>query len=194
MIWVNVAVAIAFTSARTVIRYHVSNRLFAEDGCVYFALAILICIAIMYQLIIPIMFEIDLVVKGVLPTAGFPERATYFLKLQFAIIVLFWTALWAVKFSFLFFYRQLLTRLPDQMRWWKALTLFTILAYLGAWITQLLSCQPISHYFKLGVVLSLLSMSTRADCVQVLATVVEISWSLILAFITQQPSMLRATS
>lgn len=105
---------------------------------------------VMYQLIIPIMFEIDLAVKGVLPGPGFPARATFFLKLQFAIIVLFWTILWAVKFAFLFFYKQLLQGLPDQMRWWKALTLFTVLTYLSAWVTQLLSCQPISHYFVLG--------------------------------------------
>ena len=109
--------------------------------------------AVMYQLIIPTMFELDMIIKGVAPGPGFMERATFFLKLQFAIIVLFWTTLWAVKFAFLFFYRQLLKGLPDQMRWWQALVLFTGLTYLSAWVTQLLSCQPISHYFVLGMVI-----------------------------------------
>ena len=110
--------------------------------------------AVMYQLIIPTMFEIDSIIKGAAPGPGFMERATFFLKLQFAIIVLFWTTLWAVKFAFLFFYRQILKGLPDQMRWWQALVFFTGLTYLSAWVTQLLSCQPISHYFVLGKVFS----------------------------------------
>ena len=145
------ALAIAFTVARTVIRYHVFHQFSADDGCVYLALTMLLSMGVMYQLIIPVMFEIDVVTMGIAPSPGFMERASFFLRLQFAIIVLFWTTLWAVKFSFLFFYKQILQGLPGPMRWWWASTLFTIVTYLGAWVTQLLSCQPISDYFVLGM-------------------------------------------
>ena len=107
--------------------------------------------AVMYNVITHTMFEIDAVSVGEMPTAGFKERAEYFLDLQFAIICLFWTTLWAVKFSFLLYYRNLFAGLPNQLFWWWLVSGFAVLAYLGCWATQVASCTPISNYFILGM-------------------------------------------
>lgn len=106
--------------------------------------------AIMYSMITKTMFEIDAVSVGAVPGPDFLERAELFLKLQFAIICCFWTTLWAVKFSFLLYYRNLFAGLPNQLYWWWLVSGFALLAYLGCWATQLASCRPISNYFILG--------------------------------------------
>ena len=146
-----VSFAIIFTILRTSIRLYVSRRLFFDDAFVYFALAVLVAMAVMYNYAIPPMFEVVRVTNGQeQPTSTFSEHATLFLKLQFAIIVLFWTSLWAVKFSFLMFYRRLFVGLPVLMRCWYAVGAFSLVAYLGCWATQLDSCIPISSYFVIG--------------------------------------------
>ena len=107
--------------------------------------------AAMYNTITKAMFEIDAVSAGALPSQDFVSRAELFLKLQFAIICCFWTTLWAVKFSFLLYYKNLFAGLPNQLFLWWFVSGFAMLAYFGCWATQLASCVPISKYFILGM-------------------------------------------
>lgn len=150
--WAGIGLASVFTIIRTIIRLRISKRLFLDDAFVYFALILLIVMGVLYSLVNDYLFEIHLISVGMqLPTAEFLATGTFFLKCQFAIIVLFWTTLWAVKLSFLMYYKNLFVGLPKhmQMSWW-AVVIFSVLAYLGCWATQLASCVPISHYFLLG--------------------------------------------
>ncbi|KAL8733325.1 MAG: hypothetical protein Q9166_002149 [cf. Caloplaca sp. 2 TL-2023] len=151
IIWLVVAIAILFALFRFTIRLYVLKRLQSDDGAVVNAVVLLLAMAAMYRKATPIMFKLDKVAKGEEPpTAAFLAEAPVFLKLQFAIIVMFWTEIWMVKISFLIFYRNLFTGLPEHMLgWWFALG-FTVLAYLLCWAFQLGSCVPISHYFILG--------------------------------------------
>ncbi|MCJ1405675.1 hypothetical protein MMC11_008904 [Xylographa trunciseda] len=149
VMWAGVSLATVFTIIRTTIRLHISRRLFVDDAFVYLALAILIAMAVLYTLINDIIFQIVLVGEGLLPPSPeFMSQVPFFLKVQFAIIVLFWTTLWAVKWSFLMYYKKLFIGLPGHMQkcWW-AVVIFSVLAYLGCWVTQLLSCTPIPTYF-----------------------------------------------
>lgn len=146
------SLAIVFTIIRTATRLHVFGRLYADDVCVYFALLTLLMTGALYTRIVPIIFEFEYILygeKGI--TAGFVQRVNLFLRLQFAIILLFWTSIWAVKFSFLVWYRKLLAAPSNQMVLWWGVSAFTFLAYIGCWITQLESCKPISNYFLLGL-------------------------------------------
>lgn len=148
--WAGIALAAIFTIIKTAIRLHISNRLFIDDLLVYIALTILIVLGVLYTLVNDTIFEIILVGMGEMPpTPEFYARMTFFLKVQFAIIVLFWTALWAVKFSFLMYYKKLFIGLPGNMQkcWW-AVSIFALCAYIGCWITQLTSCEPMSTYFN----------------------------------------------
>ena len=147
--WAGIGLATIFTIIRTIIRLHISRRIFMDDVFVYIALAVLIAMGVLYTLIMDELFEIVLVSEGRLPpTASFAAGIPFFLKSQFAIIVLFWTTLWAVKFSFLLYYKKLFVGLPGHMQkcWW-AVVIFSLLAYLGCWATQIAACVPISSYF-----------------------------------------------
>ena len=105
----------------------------------------------MYKYIIPTMFELDRIANGEEAfTPAFLPPAAVFLKMQFAIIVLFWTIIWIVKVSFLIFYRKLYAKLPGGMLRWYLVSAFTAVTYLLAWAFQLGSCVPIKHYFVLG--------------------------------------------
>ena len=147
--WAAIGLAIIFTVLKTTVRLYVSRKIFIDDVLVYIALTILIIMGVLYTLINDIIFELVLVDDGVLePTPEFAVEAAFFLKVQFAIIVLFWTTLWAVKFSFLMYYKKLFIGLPGHMQkcWW-AVSIFALLAYLGCWATQLAACEPIPTYF-----------------------------------------------
>ena len=107
----------------------------------------------LYTKVTPTMFEIDRVTSGKeMASKDFATRADFFLKCQFGIIVLFWTSVWAVKFSFLAFYRGLFNKLPQQLRYWRVVLLLVTVFYMGDWATQLASCEPPSHYFVIGKV------------------------------------------
>lgn len=131
------------------------NKLEIDDYLVYFALALLIIMCAMYQSIAHIMFVIDsydVPAGGQPPPPSFIKGAELFLRMQFAIIILFWTTLWTVKLSFLVFYKRLFKK--GQARtifWWRLVTAFVVLTYVGCWATQLASCAPLWHYFKLGI-------------------------------------------
>lgn len=145
------AIAIFFTFFRFTVRLYALRKLLSDDIAVAAALLILLSLAAMYRYAIPIMFELDKVAKGEeMLTPSFVARATVFLKLQFAIIVLFWTTIWIVKIAFLIFYRILFTGLPEHMLGWWFTAGFTAFAYLLCWAFQLASCVPIPHYFVLG--------------------------------------------
>ena len=152
VMWGLIGLAVVFTVVRTWIRFHISGRLFVDDGFVFFALTTLIAMAILYTLVANTIFEIVAVSNGkTMPSPNFMEAGSFFLKCQFAIILLFWTTLWAVKASFLTYYKNLFHGLqPYLQKCWWVVTIFAILAYLGCWATQLPSCQPISTYFTLG--------------------------------------------
>lgn len=150
--WTGIAFAVLFTTLRTAIRIHVFHRLFADDACVYFAVMILITLGVLYNHAIPVVYKIERAVYGeVIYSPNFKEQVEFFLKLQFSIIILFWTSLWAVKLSFLIFYRKFLGRLRGYMIWWKLTFVFTVLAYLGCQATNLKSCTPISRFFHFGM-------------------------------------------
>ena len=110
----------------------------------------------LYVHVIPIMFNLDLAVAGKPPLAPetpleFQERADYYLRVQFGIIVLFWTCVWAVKLSILLFYKSLYDRLSRRYLYaWWAVVVFVALTYVGCLVLQFESCRPLRDYFKIG--------------------------------------------
>lgn len=87
------------------------------------------------------MYEILNVSNGRrVPDEGFADRASVYLKCQFASTVLFWSCLWAVKACFLAFFYRLTDQLIWPRRFWWAIATFTVLSYIGAIITYPVSC------------------------------------------------------
>lgn len=86
------------------------------------------------------------------PPADFTSQVSYFLRIQFAIILMFWSCLWAVKASFLAVYKDIIDKRlsPWKNRAWWFITFLCVGSYIGCWVTQFLSCQPFYTYFEVG--------------------------------------------
>ncbi|KAF3492102.1 uncharacterized protein GIQ15_01619 [Arthroderma uncinatum] len=53
---------------------------------------------------------------------------------------LFYATLWCIKISLLLFFRQFMSALPEQLRWWKMALGYLILTYIFGFLVTLLSC------------------------------------------------------
>ena len=162
-IWIVTALAITFVVLRFAIRLLLVKKtttvdnVLISDLLVFLALATLVAMAGLYVQITPTMFDLDLYAAGrplLSPDetkAELVERANRYLRVQFGIIGLFWTCVWAVKLSILVFYKSLFDRL-SRTYWyaWWAVVAFVALSYAGCWVFQLESCSPLRHYFHIG--------------------------------------------
>ena len=61
-------------------------------------------------------------------------------KLSVVFLVLGWTAVFAVKFSFLFFFRALTSRVRHMEFLWRGVVAMTIIAWLACCITSVTGC------------------------------------------------------
>ena len=107
----------------------------------------------LYTPSVPIFYLLIDVVDGVrIPAANFFSQGSLYLKLQFAMILFFWTCIWAVKFSFLAFYQRLFDNTTQRWKYiaWWLVTAICVGTYVGCVITQFLACQPFMSYFTLG--------------------------------------------
>ncbi|CAF9926509.1 MAG: hypothetical protein ALECFALPRED_003458 [Alectoria fallacina] len=159
IIWVVTAIAITLVLSRFAIRLFIAKKttidnILVSDMLVLVALVTLVTMAGLYGQIIPIMFDLDLAAAGKPPPETmheFDERADRYLRIQFVIIILFWTCVWAVKLSILVFYKSLFDRLSRKYLYaWWALVSFVALTYVGCWVFQFESCSPLKSYFKIG--------------------------------------------
>ena len=69
------------------------------------------------------------------------EEISYFMKLQMAQYMVFWTCLWLVKASFLAFFRRLTNNLRRYVIAWWITVFITAISYCVAVITYPISCS-----------------------------------------------------
>lgn len=109
--------AIVFTILRTTIRAQHFRTLSADDTSVIFALLVLVAVGVLCTYATPAIYELYKIDEpGSSEILVYPDamdQLNYFLRLQFAIIALFWTSVWAVKFSFLIYYKRLFASIPE---------------------------------------------------------------------------------
>jgi hypothetical protein len=149
LVWTSFSIAFLLVVLRTAIRFKVVARLATEDYWMFLALAALLTTCILQTIQLPSLYYMSAVIAGVIPvSADLMSIGDNYLRFEFPIIVLFWTVLWCVKASFLALYFKLFRDLPLYCRAWYILAAFTFCAYVGCWITVLMSCHPISSFFK----------------------------------------------
>ena len=75
----------------------------------------------------------------------------YFLKLEFIILVFWWTALWTVKLALLTFYWRLFDSVRTHARafWWVMLGI-TLSTYIVCIFLHIFSCLPVGSFWVLG--------------------------------------------
>ena len=89
------------------------------------------------------------------PPPNFMNIEGRYLRYQFAIIILFWTAIWFVKGSFLAFYQ---TMFSGQFVGWQRTAWYLVAGlcattWVGNVILQFFACAPFKTYFVIGEVL-----------------------------------------
>ncbi|KAK8039717.1 hypothetical protein PG993_008128 [Apiospora rasikravindrae] len=145
-IWSLTGVAVLLVVARLSIRLRYSHRrLLADDYLAILALFILIGNSAVMTLMSASMYEVIAVSAGAVapPPPSFLDDATYYLELQFASTVLFWSCLWAVKGCFLVLFGRLARPLKWPRRAWIAIVVFTVAAYCASIVTYPLVCPSL---------------------------------------------------
>lgn len=136
LIWTGLALAIICCSLRFLARIRTFKKLLIDDYFVLLALTFVLANAIIWQIYAPHMYYVLTVSAGLeMPDEGFPQLAESYLKSTAAVIILFYSTLWAVKFSFLLFFKRLGTNVRGQkFLWWPVfgITLATYFACIGS--------------------------------------------------------------
>ncbi|KAF1965308.1 hypothetical protein BU23DRAFT_604310 [Bimuria novae-zelandiae CBS 107.79] len=155
LLWVELAFCIGFVGFRTFIQYQHNKKLFSNDYVILFALFCHVGSAIISQLMIPPMYELE-ALKSILAVGGIPpanaqDRAMLYLKYQFAVLITLWTTLWSVKLSLLLFFWRLFDSLQTRMRiFWYIMLFVTASTYIITIFMQLFACGAPSTFFKFG--------------------------------------------
>lgn len=61
-------------------------------------------------------------------------------RISTALIILSYTAICAVKFSFLFFFRILVRRIPGMLKYWRLVVVITVIAWVTGSIGAVFPC------------------------------------------------------
>ena len=101
-----------------------------DDGLVIFALILALASAILWQIFANDMFVLMAVSSGhKMPTPGFVDNSEAYFKASVAVIAFFYSTLWAIKVSFLVFFKRLTKNVRrQQLLWWPVLG-FTVATY-----------------------------------------------------------------
>lgn len=126
--------AIVFTILRTTIRAQLFRTLSADDASVIFALLVLVAVGVLCTYATPAIYELYVIDQPrsseILVSPDVTDQLNYFLRLQFAIIALFWTSVWAVKFSFLITINDSLRVFQEQITYLSG----DLLCFLPFWL------------------------------------------------------------
>ncbi len=125
-----------FFGTRVAARIKFFRRLWADDAMVFIACLFLTTNTLIWQMSKEDLYEIIAVDSGQLypPPVDLPERAQAYLRRSVAVIALFYSGLWAIKLSFMLFFRRLGQNVRNQkILWWTILVILvaTWLACLG---------------------------------------------------------------
>ncbi|CAN9178016.1 unnamed protein product [Alternaria alternata] len=125
LIWCLWGISFVLTALRGFAGWKSQHRLFADDHFAFSSLLSLTALSVVITRLLPQFFLAQEYSKAAiadpttptpLPPDEFVQRTRTALKLMFSQMLLFWTTLWAAKFSILFFFRRLLIGLPIYMR------------------------------------------------------------------------------
>lgn len=136
LIWAGFAVATICCGLRGLARVRTFKKLLVDDYFVLLALSLVLASAITWQVFADDLYQIMRVSAGLeMPGEDFARVSGRYFKATLAVIILFYTALWSIKISFLLFFRRLGNNVRGQRRiWWPVLgvTLATYFACIGS--------------------------------------------------------------
>lgn len=103
------------------------HRLFIDDFLVLFAWSAIFVGHVIWQIEGGVVFELYEIADGIVAiTADFVIRFRRFVRFLTILELLFYSAIWAVKFSFITFFRRLCFQVKSLRIWWIIVLCFTI--------------------------------------------------------------------
>ena len=138
-------------AARSSIRLWLQRKLSIDDYILYFALVVHISLCSLYIADLPYLYRFFSVASG--EKKPYPRLADDYrmmMKISFAVTAFFWTTLWAVKFSILFFFRKVMIGTAQMKRWWFV-CVFTAACFVGCIISEFTSCETLAAFTRLGI-------------------------------------------
>lgn len=131
----------AFLTVRLYARWRSFKRLWIDDAFVIFAWLLALLTAIGWQVFARYMYQFKAVTRGKLwpEPVNFVKNSEKYYRGSVIVNVFFYTSLWAVKFSFLLFFR----RLGKNVSGWHRAFFWTVL---GFTIATYLVCLGDIHY------------------------------------------------
>ena len=119
-----------FVSIRIFARFKVFKRLYVDDAFVIFALTLALSSAIVWQIFANDMFQMLMVASGrQLPPPNFILDTVDYLRASLAVTLLYFSTLWAIKISFLIFFKRLIKNVRRQELLWWLIFGFTVATY-----------------------------------------------------------------
>ncbi|TVY71495.1 Satratoxin biosynthesis SC1 cluster protein [Lachnellula suecica] len=154
--WVFTSAAVGLTIGRYVIRFRMLGKLLIDDWIHGLASIVMVGYMITYTIMFPLNYSVELFVAGKGDEPSVANFNRYF-HLEIAVTLLFWVIIYAVKLSFLFFYRSIFGVSTTFIRAWWFVMIFTVLTFWICFIFVFWACGTPSQLF---VVESCLSPST----------------------------------
>ncbi|KAF1924488.1 uncharacterized protein M421DRAFT_8791 [Didymella exigua CBS 183.55] len=157
LIWSLWAASLLLTVMRGITRWHSQRQIFADDYFVFGGILSLTGLTAVITRLLPQFYLAGAYAAAVMqdPTTPMPlppdvfiARTQTSLKLMFSQMLLFWTTLWAAKFSILFFFRRLLNGLPKYIKAWWGCFAVVLLLYLACMLSNFLTCKPLAKYWS----------------------------------------------
>ena len=131
VMWGTGAIAVIFVFFRFYTRIKRFKRLYWDDFFAFMAAAINVTSIIIWQtLVVHDLYEVINGLRGFQRLKSeFAAHLRRYFDTSFAVFILFNSMLWAIKFSFLIFFKRLGKHVPRQKLLWWPILAFTVVSY-----------------------------------------------------------------
>jgi uncharacterized membrane protein len=146
LIWTFVAVTFAFLAARLTIRIRIFHRLMWDDGFVILAWCLYVAHCLIWKFCIHYVYDMYKVLGGgKLANPKLLDEMDRFLTIIVAETILFYSALFAVKFSLLAFFYNFSRQLRGHRNWWWCVVAVTAISYVACVADNQYACTTVMH-------------------------------------------------
>ncbi|KAF2868656.1 hypothetical protein BDV95DRAFT_609569 [Massariosphaeria phaeospora] len=143
IVWTSVMLSLAFLPLRFYARWVTQRKLFLDDALVIVAWLSSLAISIMYTVLSKSAFVVVYWGAGLGPPVpeNFSKHTEHFYEGFTSSLMIFYTSLWCIKFSFLIFFRRLTPVTLRSLHWhWWIVTAITAASYFACYATLPYRC------------------------------------------------------
>ncbi|KAJ5827337.1 hypothetical protein N7447_004100 [Penicillium robsamsonii] len=133
VLWTLTGVSLIFVVFRIYAQVASFRRLFLDDFLVVFAWAIMLTAAVIWQVEGKVLYDLYAISAGEKPfTLEFLPRYNTFMRFNAPFEILFYSALWCVKFSFMTLFYRISAKVKSLRIWWFVVLFCTAGVYIAS--------------------------------------------------------------